>query len=176
MDRQDCWMSGMKFVKRRGPQNRALYGATAASAQELTETITPLSPGHFVLFLGWDAVDVSDDVVFSLAVSLIRRGLAYIVAWGPDCGRVHDLFDDADIQENPRSNASDTDSVIMSTWHEDKPLEEALWFAIHSAYPAAPYDRATVATIAAVIGNAEWGGKVRKYLTDLASLDRAVGV
>lgn len=155
---------------------RAIYSLAVDSANEISEAL-PISGGeHFVLFLAWDARQVSDDDILTVARRLVRAGLAYIIAWGPDCERVHDLFDVVDIEENPESNAPDSETVIISTWHDSEPLEEALWFAIHSAYPAPPYDTTWRATIVAAVGSAEWATATRRYLADLPSLDRAVGV
>ena len=64
----------------------------------------------------------------------------------------------------------------MSTWHDDDTLEEGLWFALHSAYPAAPYEPTTTATIAATIGNEAWASAVEVYFSNLSKLDEAVGV
>jgi hypothetical protein len=64
----------------------------------------------------------------------------------------------------------------MSTWHANERAEEALWFAVNSAYPATPYDATTISTIAAVIANGDWAKVVQGYLADLSTLDRAVGI
>jgi hypothetical protein len=86
------------------------------------------------------------------------------------------VFDDADIVENPDSNTPETDTVIMSTWHDSEPLEQALWFALYSACPAVPYDSKTTSTVAAVVANDTWAQAVEAYLEDLSSLNRAVRV
>ena len=89
---------------------------------------------------------------------------------------MHDVFDDADIAENPESNTPETDTVIMSTWHDDESLEQALWFALYSAYPAVPYESKTTSTVAAVVANEPWTQAVEAYLGDLSSLDKVVEV
>jgi len=124
-----------------------------------------------VLFLAWDAREVEDETILAVARELVRAGLSYIVCWGPGCGRVHDTFDDADILEKLESNSLDTDTVIMSTWHEDESLEEALGFALNSAYAAAPYDATTTSTIATVIANENWDRAVEACLADLSKQD-----
>ena len=101
----------------------------------------------------------------------MAKGLVYLVAWGPDCERVHNLFDTIDAEENP-----ETDTVIMTTWHSEESLEEALWFALFSAWPAPPYDQDCSSTVAVTIANTSWGDAVESYLGDVNSLRRAVGV
>jgi hypothetical protein len=171
-------MSPIVLHRRRGPLNRSIYSFHARTPRELTEVVPPTKlPGqHFVLFLAWDARETQDEAILAFARGLVRAGLSYVVAWGPDCERVHDIFDDADIVENPESNEEGTETVIMSTWHESEPLEEALWFAVYSAYPAPPYDATTISTVAAVIANERWAKEVHAYLGDLSKLNAVVGV
>jgi len=131
---------------------------------------------HFMLFLAWDARGVPDETMFAFARRLVQAGLSYIVAWGPDCERVHDIFDDAGIFENLESNSADAEALIMSTWHEHESLAEALWFALHCAYPASPYEATTTSMVLAVIANEEWAGTVESYVADPSRLDAAVDV
>jgi hypothetical protein len=170
-------MNSLVLHKRRGPLQRAIYSLHVSALEELLAAVPTNLPGaRFVLFLAWDARGIPDETILAVAQRLVRAGLSYIVAWGPDCERVHDVFDDADIIENPESNTPDTDTVIMSTWHDSEPLEQALWFALYSAYPAGPYDSKTIFTVVAVVASEPWAQAVEGYLEDLASLNRAVGV
>ena len=50
---------------------------------------------HFVVLLALDALVVGDDDVRCLARNLINSGCAFFTSWGPDCERVHDLFETA---------------------------------------------------------------------------------
>ena len=104
----------MVLERRRGPLGRSVYSLSAATPEEVAKAVR-VSPGrHFVLFLAWDARGVPDPTVIQLARALVLKGLAYVVTWGPDCERVHDLFDAVDIELNPESNMG-SDTVIMST-------------------------------------------------------------
>lgn len=169
-------MTALILHQQRGPLGRSIYSVGVATPEELLAVLVPakVARHHFVLFLAWDARTTADETVLEFARALLRGGLSYIVAWGPDCERIHDIFDDADILENPASNEADTESVVMSTWHANEQVEEALWFAVNAAYPAAPYDTTTISTIAAVIANEDWTKDVQGYLSDLSTLDRAV--
>lgn len=171
-------MNPLTLHQQRGPLGRSIYSVAVATPEELlTRLPLPhLAKRHFVLFLAWDARATADETVLVFAREVIRDGLSYIVAWGPDCERVHDVFDDADILENPASNEVDTGAVIMSTWHSQDSLEEALWFAVNSAYPAAPYDVTTASLIAAVIADANLEKVVKGYLSNLPALDSALGL
>lgn len=164
-------MNSLKLHRRRGPLNRSIYSLRVERPDDLAQAVPPgdFTGKRFVLFLAWDARGLSAETIFTVAQALVRSGLSYIVSWGPDCERVHDIFDDADILEDPAS-------VIMSTWHEADSLEEALWFALHSAYPAPPYEATTTSVVAAIIGNDGWAQAVETYLADLSKLDAAVGL
>src|SRR4051812_27491703 len=84
----------------------------------------------FTLFLALDGDRYSDDVLVSLAERCRRRGLAWLCPWGPGCSRVHDLFDLAFVNEELRGVEGPD---VATTWHEQEPLAEALWFAIDLA-------------------------------------------
>jgi len=159
-----------------GPSGQPLYSLAVRRADQIVQAVPTTQGEHFVLFLAWDARDTPDEEILLVARQLVRAGLAYIVAWGPDCERVHDLFDQVDIEQNPESNVPETDTVIMSTWHDSESLEEALWFAIYSAYPTGLYETTWRATIAAAVGSPEWASTMHAYLSNLESLNSAVGL
>lgn len=63
---------------------------------------------------------------------LVRSGCRYMMAWGHKCGDWDNSVDEAlleifDYGEIPE------DDFIMTTWHENEPLQEAFWFCQHSA-------------------------------------------
>ena len=170
-------MPELSLRKHFRPLHRLIYFGHVSTLAELIDAIAATNRRRrgFVLFLAYDARTVSNEVVFAAARQLLHLGMSYIVAWGPDCERVHDIFDDADIEQNPDSNRG-SDSVIMSTWHADEPIEQALWFALHSAYPAPGYEASTGSTIVAIIKNATWAEAVSAYLDNPSTLEAAVGV
>jgi hypothetical protein len=52
----------------------------------------------------------------------------------------------------------------MTTWHSGEPLEEAVWFATHSAYPEKHYEAAFASVVVAVAGPARWYDALTDYL------------
>ncbi len=125
-----------------------------------------LSP-HFGLFLACDASAVPDETVLTVAREAIGQGLSYLCAWGPDCGRVHDLFDNAAVEKDPNPTE---DSVIMTTWHWDDTLDEALWFFVYSAWPAPDYESTCGSWLAVAMGSPEWSSQILARLADLQGL------
>jgi len=81
---------------------------------------------YFACFLAWDASGVSHDVIGAVAQKLVRQGAVYFCTWGSDCERVHDIIDEERVRVDPTG-----ESVIMTTWHRDERLSEAMWFLLH---------------------------------------------
>jgi hypothetical protein len=152
--------------------DRRYYSVDASSASEVAAAI-PASERHFVLFLAWDASRETDESVRKLARSLFAKGLAYLVAWGPDCSRVHDLFDFVGIDEGWDLTP---ESVVMTTWHDDEALASALWFFLFNTIPDEAYEATCQAGLAVAIDNSEWAAKIRHYLRNPAELDDDAGV
>ncbi|MDA9504467.1 hypothetical protein XI09_06835 [Bradyrhizobium sp. CCBAU 11386] len=63
-----------------------------------------------------------------IAAWLVRCGCLYVIAWGVDCEAWHDSADWANREAFNFSDIPD-DHLVMTTWHDDEPLSEALWFA-----------------------------------------------
>jgi hypothetical protein len=152
--------------------NRHFYSIAADSVADFTASF-PIAGQHFVLFLAWDARAASDDQIRGLAQTLLSRGLAYLVAWGPDCSRVHDIFDFVFVEEHLDRHP---ESVVMTTWHDDESLASALWFFLFNTVPDEAYESTTHVGVAAAIGNSEWSTLIRRYFGDKALLDREADV
>ena len=86
--------------------------------------------------------------------------------WGPDCERVHDIIDEAVVSRNPGETDED---VIMTTWHEDETIEEALWFAVNSAFPAGAYEQTCKTFVTIAVGSQDWGSQIAKKLSKSVS-------
>jgi len=85
-----------------------------------------------------DARSIDSGQIGELAEKMADKGLAYLCVWGPDCERVHDIFDEIEVQ---RDLEPTDDNVIMTTWHSAESLEESLWFFVNCAFPAEAYEQ-----------------------------------
>ena len=121
-------------------------------------TLTLSSP-RFVCLIAWDATSATVDDITLIARRLLDAGAVYVCAWGPDCERVHDIVDEIGLGPNPSDHI---DRVIMTTWHDDEPLAEAILFVLISALPDEPYAAGCNATLGLVIGSPVWTAEVRK--------------
>ncbi len=75
----------------------------------------------------------SDDWRNSTARWLVDGGCLYAVAWGKECEKWHDAVDWAVLETFDYGDIPD-DKFVMTTWHTDEPLSEALWFAGNCAF------------------------------------------
>jgi len=106
--------------------------------------------------------------LIALVRPLVERGLAYFSAWGNRCEKVHDAVDQCFDERKP--DAGVAEYMLMTTWHSDEPLREAVWsfktLDIPSESPVfADFDRFAVA-----IGNPAWA---REMEGTLAALEAA---
>jgi hypothetical protein len=124
----------------------------------------PLPSAHTVLFIAADTREVSVDTISRAAERLLASGLIWICAWGPACERVHDIFDAVHIGDG----SVEPSFTLMSTWHSEEALEEALWFFVESAFPL-DTEIETTSYVAVSVGRADWAAAVEHALSDLAA-------
>lgn len=118
----------------------------------------PFLAEHFGLLLACDARALADDAIRALAAGALDQGLVYLCCWGPDCKRVHDLFDE-EIAGRGRARG---EGLILTSWH-DEPLEEAAAFFCDTQ-PAMLYENSATAWVALSVGNPEWTERLRRRL------------
>lgn len=89
---------------------------------------------------------------------LLDRGICYLCVWGPDCERVHDLFDAERLPKEPEGR------VVMTTWHSEDPLQEAIWFFANCTVPDEAFAPDCTDWVAISVRNATWGQEIRSAL------------
>jgi hypothetical protein len=86
--------------------------------------------------------------------------MAYLCVWGGDCSRVHDQFDlERDTEEREGR-------VVVTTWHDDEPIEEALWFFANCAYPDTEFEADCRDWVAISVANRGWEKNIRTELVE----------
>ncbi len=121
----------------------------------------PNLEGHqFVCLCAVDARGVPDDVLRQFCSFLIRLGCAYLCTWGPDCERVHDLMDSEVVGDNPPQTYV---GCLMTTWHENQSLEDAVDFLLTCTVPDEDYasDNCDSALIISV-GSDSWTSEIER--------------
>lgn len=152
---------------------RRYFSLEAESLQDLALAI-PAVEGQFVLFLACDGTNLPDEELRAFSVAMLERGIAYLVAWGPDCSRVHYRFDLAEVDRDIDLGLEGPS--VMTSWHEDESLEEAFYFFLFNAWPDEAFEDTCNTAIAAAVGNAPWSSRLRQMFSDVAGLKTAVGL
>jgi hypothetical protein len=163
-------MASVEKFGKHSESGRTMFLLEIDSLDDWPEELTLAKSKQFVLFLATDATDVPDDDLAAFANRVLDQGMVYLSSWGKDSERVHDLFEEAAADWDPDADA---DTAILSEWHEDEPLSEALRFSVASAIPALAYDKGCKATLAAIVGNPDAAEQVREWLQDPKRLDEA---
>jgi hypothetical protein len=148
------------------PPGKVFYLCPNDSIENLGAKVSH-STANFGLFIALDGRGVTDDSILQGAKNLLSQGLACLCTWGPDCERVHDLFDVAAREIN--SKLSD-DDVIMTTWHSGESLEEALWYFAHSAFVTRKFEKTCNDWIITPVSNPEWEKVIRREIAQINSV------
>ena len=142
--------------------DRRLYLAQLARLEDWpTQVEEPARP--FVVFTAFDATSLTDDELISFARLLLEQGCVYACSGGARRrARARRLL--ITLRSPPSEQASPyvaEDDVVMTTWHDDESLDDALWFAVFSAYPA--YGELT--GVLAISGQT-WAGEIESRFGD----------
>jgi hypothetical protein len=130
------------------PNRRYRFG-TVPTLEQIPSALEATS-AHYVLLLAVDATYFDNDRLRRLARILLDKGLARFCVWGPDCSRVHDQFD---LERDP----NETDGrVVTTTWHDDEPLSEAVWYFAFNAYPSDDFEEDCKDWVAISVGDEAW--------------------
>jgi hypothetical protein len=146
---------------------RELFVSELSSPGDIVHGLTPPSP-YFVCHVAWNAAEVGDATISQLVQVLVRAGCVYICCWGSGCERVHDFFDEADLER------SQDGPFATSTWHENEPLSEATWFTLFNTFPDDAFSEGCRATLGITIGSAAWAADVRRAFEERARGGRAL--
>jgi len=122
---------------------------------------------RFRLFVAADVTGVSTQAIADFAVAALNMGMVYFCSWGQDCERFHDIVDEVliadDLAEQKFSRPSN-DDVVMTTWHADDTLEEALDFLATSAAPTDGFAPDSDFRLVICVGNSDWAATANMFL------------
>ena len=93
---------------------------------------------HFSPFRAVVVVDAFVNAAWQEAASswLVRSGCLYMIAWGQHCSSWDDSVDMANLEQFDFGDIPE-DRSVMTTWHANEPLSEALSFCkLHATHPA----------------------------------------
>lgn len=151
-------MGGLERVGVDAGSERSLFVLDASCPADVPPELDV--DGQFVCLLAWDATTVPSAEISMLAERLLQAGCVYICAWGPDCDRVHDTFDEANVTRSPEG------PCVMSTSHAGESLEVALWFLLVCASPDDAFADGCRSVVAISIGAPSWAAAMRAAMVD----------
>ncbi len=147
----------------------ASYFAVVESATLQWPTSLRLPSRRFRLFVAADASGSTTEEISAFAHAALSAGMVYFCAWGRDAERFHDLVDAVSIEDElgDRRFAPPTpNDVIMTTWHDDETLEEALDFFATSALPTSGYVADSRYWMVICVGNPDWAARATRVLAE----------
>lgn len=89
-------------------------------------------PGMFVVLVAGRTIDLSADIIYSVAEVLLARGAAYVMCWGEGANRCEDIIDEAEAM----NTLDNPEAPTLMTTHEDESIREVMEFAFTAAAPA----------------------------------------
>jgi hypothetical protein len=145
-----------------------LYLCAAPSLRALPSLIQPHSV-TFGLLIAVDAAGLAVDEIYEPANKLFQRGLIYLLSWGTDCERVHDIFDEAEVirEIEGKTQPQAAGCGAMTVWKPKDTLQDAVWFFAHNGIPGDVYAQTTRDWIIAPIGNAAFEDIIRNAINKL---------
>jgi len=138
---------------------------------ELTSLIWPpslsLPATRFRLLVAADMREAEDSAIAQFASAALSAGMVYFCAWGPECERFHDIVDS--VLENDDKGARRyagprSDDVVMTTWHDDESLEEALDFFAICAVPTDGLTPDSNFRLVMCVDNPGWAATAAQFL------------
>jgi len=109
---------------------RGLFCLVVDQPDQVDSLIVMPTP-RWVCLVAWDFSQAAEDAQRGLARALLESGAVYICAWGPGCSHFHDVVD----LEIMRVSQDLKAPCIMTTWHADETIEDALWYFLVCAVP-----------------------------------------
>jgi hypothetical protein len=147
-----------------GPVSHELYSQPKTRNPARNPEIPSKS---FRLFVAADITEVSTQTVSDFALAALNQGMVYLCSWGPDCERFHDIVDEVLVEDNigqqkfARPNSSD---VIMTTWHANDSLEDAIDFFATLAVPTDGFAPDSDSRLVVCVANQQWAAQADKFL------------
>jgi len=127
------------------------------SVPQFLNLLTP----HFKCLFLFDARQIGTDKIDQAMNILLNQGMVYLCAWGPDCGRVHDIVDEITVMNEIDKGVQGT---IMTTWHDSDSLEEASEFFRDLACCDDYFSSTFGSGVVIVVNNPQWRQQVEALL------------
>ena len=124
---------------------------------------------RFRLFVAADVTGLDAAMIAEFAHAALTMGMVYFCAWGPDCSRFHDIVDATIVEDDTAERlfaGPNKEDTIMTTWHDDESLEEALDFFITCSHPTDGFEEESDYWLAVSLGNSAWTTTITRHLEE----------
>ena len=149
----------------------------ALHAESLPAAAAKLSPStrRFTALIACDSDQLAVEEIGEFAVGLMEQGGIYVCCWGNGCERFHYIIDKIWVarEMDGKCGAVTNNSTLMTTWHNDESLDEALWFLLSCAWPLDD-EMESCSTIAITIGNESWENNVVNRLENMEQFQNEI--
>jgi hypothetical protein len=132
----------------------------------------PIESPHFVCLILCDATGITTAEIARFSESLLSQGAVYLLCWGPDCERIHDIIDETmvgGVEPIPRFSSS-----IITTWHARESLDDALNMFLGFSWPDDEFLATCRSSLAVSVGQPLWCSRVREALGDVPAFFRGL--
>jgi len=150
-------MSKFQAYEKEELRNRSLFSLHLEHVQDISHLVD-FPSHHFVCLIAWDSSKSSVEEISLLAKRLLDEGAAYVCTWGEDCERVHDIFDEVLVMRGIDSGKEG--NLIMTTWHSDEELFEAIYFALADSGLPDCFECDSDAILGISIGSKFWAEEI----------------
>jgi hypothetical protein len=158
-------------MKKHASQSKFNYPIFSDAVQRVDDLLTLDFPSEkFVLFLAADFSSIDPQLIAETGKGLIHKGLVYVCTWGPDCEKAHDAFDQGSYKYEEETG---NQFHLMTSWHENETIENALWYGVFSAFSPDEFLSKT-ATLCVTVSNSVWNERVQELLGDLKTFRKNI--
>lgn len=122
---------------------------------------------RFRLFVAAETDHLPVQVISEFAQEALGAGMVYLCAWGQGCERFHDIVDECLVEDDlgaRRFVGVTANDVVMTTWHNDETLEEALDFFTTCAVPTDGFAEDSSFRLVLSVGHPDWAATAREFL------------
>jgi len=106
---------------------RQIYGTRLANGESFSDTF--LATPFPCLLWTHDAAPLQEFRI-QLARELTRSDCRYAVCGGTDCERLHDIIDEAIVEDSLATGSEDDRPLVMTTWHAEDSMTDVAEFFI----------------------------------------------
>ena len=151
-----------------------IFALHAASLPEASAKLL-LPTKYFTALIACDSDQLTVEEIGDFAEVLIDKGAIYVCAWGKGCERFHDIIDETEVEREilGKPCVARNGGTLMTTWHKDESLDEALWYLLSCACPL-DNEIKSCSTVVITIKNEAWAKEIVQRLENVEQFKKEI--